>query len=304
MPENATSPLQIRTRGPRAFISIACSEGQQHAFTIELDGSTTNDFHSPDEDAVIVALGGQPSACGTVMRIVSIVKQIHTARTGETDMPNLRFRRRGWYVRGTEAPTGRSRHTTMAEATSVNFQLNAAGISPEYRRAANTLLRWIARNSAPAEHIYRRDQIEALGLTLPRWYTEHLVREALLTPAFITPAREIVGDKLQDIITLRDKGITVQWLTELVAHLSPRAKRRARLNTSLLAGLGGARNVNARLVARFVEHGIYSHIHTYIRASATPAQVLAVYKATNRERTLADLLDQGMTVTDAVRSVA
>lgn len=303
MPQN-TSPIQVRTRGTRAFVTVACSDGQPHRFSIELDGTSSNTFHAPDEDAVITALGGQPSACGTILRVFSIVRHIHAAQAGVRDIPGLRYgTRRGWYQRnGIEVPTrsGFRNHISMRQASSIPFQLNAHGIPHDYRRAANTMLSWIARNSEPLIPIETNETLAALGVEVPARFTNYALQWQLITPAFVTAAKDLVGPKIIKILELRQEGLTVQWITELAETLTARAKRRLRRRDGIARALGCARNLNPRLVARFLERGIYSHIHTYVRASATPDQVLAVFQASNGERTLATLLEQGMTVTDAV----
>jgi hypothetical protein len=175
-----------------------------------------------------------------------------------------------------------------------------------YGNAARTFTRWLTRNSGESRVYQTLGEVTtAHNLSGRNTFARSNVRRNLLTPEFVETAIQVVGSGATAVVELREFGVTVNWIRDLHAALDARTLRRVRRNSAaVISGLRTARNVEPGIVARFLKAGVYAHIHTYARAHARPEQVLAVYRATNGERTLAALLAEGMTVPEAVSSVS
>lgn len=293
--------MSVRTRNDTATFATSCLDGTEHRFTISLDGTVTNPHHDPEEDAVIEALGGALHPCGTLGRAYTAARVCFDALTGTHDVPGLKkTQRRGW-TDGTTCPscTRDARHL----ATPVH---QAARLGTD-RHATLTLLRWLTRRNRVLNPDLHVNPIRASWRTTSDGLQEafgdspgvssqlvsfrSLMLDSLVTPRYVSIAREIVGGSPKAVATLRNTGVRVEWADELLRRTQPRALRYAREHNSLLpTSIGAARNVPAREVARYLNAGVTAHFHTYYTRQVTPQQVIAVYKATNGATTLADLL--------------
>jgi hypothetical protein len=305
------SAITVRTRGNRARLTVLCTDSTPHTITIDRDGTITNEHHSPDEAAVILALGGTPSPCGQAEQIYHAAHIVYLARTGEHDDPTATFSsRRSWRTR-TDCPTC-GYHPSAAHIHTIGHQLGSQGLS-EFVRAGSTLVTWLHRTGRPSTALTStRDLVTAGLVTAPDSNGIRLTPQTLTTLPFIRAAYSVIGEDLNSALRMRRGGLTVHWLTDLGRHLNPRTRNRIAAETAAAGSRSGpteraiikARNINARTIAQFLNAGIHSHLHTYARAHARPDQVLTVYDATQGRTTLADLLEQGHTVTEAVRRAA
>lgn len=291
----------VRTRGPRATFQVTCLDGQIHRFTMSADGTLDNPHHDADEDAVIAALGGAPHPCGRAHLAYQAALIAANASSGRSDDPAARYSQRSGWRSGEPCPTCRG---TAEHVNSVAHQLHLRGID-DLHRPAETLRRWIERNH-PAPRPYRKTSelladFPRLNVDSSRWLGVY--RNDLLTRAFVTAGTVEIGMSIHDVISLRRSGISTQWLTALADQLSPQAKRklRGRMNRKV-AVLAAARNVSPSVIAAYLNAGIYGHLHTYARAHAQPADIIAVYRA-EAPGTLADMLRAGMTVHEALVAV-
>lgn len=295
-------PIRVRTRGELATVVTTCADGAEHRFTITPDGVTSNTHHDADEDAVVIALGGAPSACGQAMLAFEAARTAHQAHQGIRDVKGLRWtRRRGWTLTDTLAGS-------LSDLSNARRVAQAKNLDSDYQHAADIMFRWLTRTRGESIIYSEANDLFAdfpiFNTRQNRYLSGGQIRHLMLTKQFIDDARIVVGNDLQKVCHLRNSGITTHWLHSLVSNLRPRTARSlARHGEDLITALRGARNVEARVVAGFLNAGIYAHLHTYARAHARPDQVLTVYRATNGQTTLADLLGQGLGLTDAIRSV-
>jgi hypothetical protein len=306
--------VQVRTRHDKATITTLCTDGAEHRFTINIDGTITNSHHLEGEDDVIVALGGEPTMCGKAVIAYEAARDVHRAQLGVADVPNLTWnRRRGWVIKNDHICTGArcpGAHHDLAHVMKMRTQLHVRNLNgADFDRAGGTFLRWLNRVVSPATvYAKKADLIDAEGLSVPRrdrFYLGNTIAYMVLTPEFVRLSKAVVGMNLSYNVSLRTRGVTVQWLRTLVENLDARTLRKIRRHDEkMVAALSAARNVDPRAVAALLSAGVYSHLHTYVRAHARPDQVLAVYRATNGQTTLADLLDEGLTVHQAIQRVS
>lgn len=290
--------ISVRTRGSIARFALDCG-GDLHRFSISIDGTVSDSSHDPDEAAVMVALGGRPHACGCAIQAYKSALIAYKANLGLEDNPAARYRTRSGWVSGDQACDACYAYgNTIAHVNSVEHQLASQGLA-EFIPAATTLLRWMHRNGEASQVITARHQLrEALPRGMRGTFTAS-DRRIALTPRFINAAVEITGPNFNNIEKLRRNGVKVQWLNRLVSDLSGPAKTKI-AERGRFSGIVKARNVDARIVAKFLNAGIYDHIHTYARAHVRPEQVLAVYRETNGSKTLADFMEEGLSAPQAL----
>jgi hypothetical protein len=306
----------VRTRGNNATVTATCNDGAVHRFTISIDGTITNSHHEADEDSIIVALGGEPSACGKAVQVYQAARDTYNAYAGIADVPGIRWsRRRGWHVNSQEATcpdTYCGSRNALTHSSSVSHLIFSRGIArstedPNTRLILNagaTFNRWLHRNLGTAQpYATLGEMMRAHNITVGRHHTRMRINRSVITRQFVDNAVRIVGANPIRVLSLRDNGISLGWLTKLVAELNPRTLRKVRAHENIETALQGARNVDPVIVAGFLKAGVYSHLHTYARSHARPSQVLTVYRATNGRQTLADLIEEGMSVHEAIASV-
>lgn len=293
--------ISVRTRGDLASFSLTCGD-TQHTFRADLNGNLIDSPHDPDEAAVMVALGGRPHACGCAVQAFKAARISYRAAIGKEDNPSARYRRRnGWVTGDVECSQCNSYGNTIEHINSVEHQLGIQGLE-EYIPAGKALLRWLHRRGESASVLRTRQELRQAFPRGHRLAFSASSRRSFLTPEFISNALSIVGENYHQVEQMRRQGIKVQWLRSLVSHLDSDTKDKiARRNR--FSGLFKARNVEAVTVARFLNAGIYDHIHTYARAHVRPEQVLAVFRATRGRKTLAEFLDEGMTAPQALASL-
>lgn len=307
----------IRTRGPIATATVACVDGQEHRFTINSQGVITNPHHDPSEDDVIVSLGGRPSPCGQAVLAYRVARSAYRSLVGIEDIAvaplTLAFGKlKGWRTSGEcrNCPTWGS--TTIGHSLSLEHQLESLGYA-ELIPAAKVMLRWMHRVGQVSQLPRNRAEVTNLLPSLPVEENSWIARTAdLVTVSYIRQAHELTALAYSGIVPLRNvAGLSVQWLRELNSRMTSRGKARFKiyLEESTNAGetavriLGPARNLPASEVARFLNAGIYSYIHTYVRNGVRPDQVITVYKSSSGSRPLAEFLKSGKTVRQAIAEV-
>lgn len=305
----------VRTRGNTAFFTVPCLDGETHKFTITTDGVITNPHHDAEDDAVILALGGQAHPCGLTTVAYRAARESFDAENGIRDVPGLRYHNYRWRDGGTDrCPTGGC-GPSIDHISSVKHRSVTLGADIT---AARTLFNWLLRNNGiestvSARRVERRAELIALlsehGLP-PNGANQFLSN--LITPAYLGAALKIVPDSThmsvrdrhQEILDLRNGGITLDWIRTFAEHVSPGAVQNGmQAGRTYYKSLKHARNVDPIKVARLNNAGIVSHFYTYVKAGATPEQVLKVYKATNRTTALADLLNEGLSIPQAITRV-
>jgi hypothetical protein len=292
--------IAVRARGDFAYFSLPCGD-TEHFFRADLDGNLFDSAHDPDEAAVMVALGGRPHGCGCAVQALHAARVSYKAAIGQEDNPLARFRRRtGWTTGATSCPSCSSYNNSIEHINGVEHQLCVQGLE-EYIPAAKTLLRWLHRRGENSTVLKTRQEfMRAFPRDSRSPYS--FGRRWFLTSEFVDLALNIVGDHYGQVEQMRRNGIKVQWLRSLVANLDNEAK--VKISTrNRPSGLLKARNVDPVTVAKFLNAGIYDHIHTYARAHVRPEQVLAVFRATRGRKTLAEFLDEGMTAPQALASL-
>jgi hypothetical protein len=292
--------ITVRTRGDFASFSLPCGD-TEHSFRADLEGNLFDSAHDPDEAAVMVALGGRPHGCGCAVQALHAARISYRAAIGLEDNPSARYRRRnGWATGEATCQSCSSYENSIEHVNGVEHQLSIQGLQ-EYISAAKTLLRWLHRRGKNATVLRTRQELRN---AFPRSSRLPYVsaRRWCLTPEFIELGLAIVGENYHQVDQLRRNGIKIQWLRTLVANLDSSAKTKIG-NRNRFSSLAKARNVDAVTVAKFLNAGIYDHIHTYARAHVRPEQALAVFRATRGRKTLAEFLDEGMTAPQALASL-
>lgn len=293
--------IRVRTRGDFATFSLPCGDSE-HSFRADLLGTLIGSPHDPDEAAVMVALGGRPHACGCAVQALQAARISYRAAIGKEDNPAARYRRRnGWVTGDTACAKCTSYGNTIEHVNSVEHQLGIQGLD-EYIPVAKTLLRWFHRRGEASQVLRTRQELRQAFPRGNRLAFSSSNRRSCLTPEFIDIALSIVGENYNQVEHLRRNGIKIQWLRSLVANLDGDAKLKIS-QRNRFSGLVKARNVDAVTVAKFLNTGIYDHIHTYARAHVRPEQVLAVFRATRGRKTLAEFLEEGLTAPQALASL-
>jgi hypothetical protein len=315
MPEQTTT---VRTRLSVATFTVPCLAGETHTVRITTDGQITNPHHDLEADEIILALGGEPHPCGRAVVAFEIARDIYRARAGERDVPNVRGKHgTGWRPRGEGCPDCTRYSRPMDHFLTPSHQAHVRNVS-DLAHPISILVRWLVRNSNAGLAYTNGDVIATdfpalLDSLRSNRFTSYQ-KGLVLTPAFVEAATTVLGAHLGDIYALRSLGVRVEWLRTLTAGLNRSAKAhlvaratasRTRYSTTSKVStlLNSVRNVDPATVAKFLNAGIYAHIHTYARAHVRPAQVLAVFNATGGDTTLADLMNEGLTVQQALRRV-
>ena len=313
MPVRRRRAASVRVRRDGATFTVPCLEGERHIFVMNPDGTFINSFHDAEADQVAWALGASRHPCGRAALSYSTAEIIFDALTGKRDVPGLKHTaRNGWRDR-CECQTCQPNLTyvpSQEHVTSMAHQAARTGTDPALVRE---MFRWIEQNARSRRRLppprTREDYRVAfarIGVDSrseqDRWFP--IFQQSLITPQFVKAAVPFVGATPGDVHALRIGGVRVEWIRSLAAHTTRSAVAYAHEHNGMLAStLAASRNVDPVLVARFLNAGVTAHFHTYSRAHARPEQVLAVYRATRGEKSLADMLGEGLTVHAAMREV-
>lgn len=307
MPEVA-----IRTRLERAQVTVLCANGEEHKFSLVVDGSIADYAHNADEDAVISALGGELHACAKALKAFKAANLLFDAHTGTKDVPGIRKKRfSGQFTDGHTCSECANRNgSSIHHLMGAPHQASRLGVPLD---ATLAFTRWIARNrEVSLPHLMGRRIQGALtpelsqSLSDERWPS--LQRFATLnklgiTAPFARAAIKLVGTDVDQMIGLRSFAVRTEWVQDLASRLPLRVIEKARANNfTWVRNLGLSRNVPPAFIADFMQAGIYAHFHTYHKARATVGQVLQVYRNTNGQKTLAHYLQEGISIPDALRS--
>lgn len=295
----------------RLTVTSTCTDGETHRFQIGLDGNIENVNHDADTDAVVRALGGEPHACGVALLTYEAAKAAFDAYAGVADNQEARYNGRRWKIEQTCQSCGR--YPTLAHLNSTTHYLGVQGLT-SFTRQANIIFRWLKRNHPEVREPYqniseiRADYPQPVAARVQplNWREGYSgnIRQSTITRPFIDAARLVLGTELHRATALRNKGVTVQWVTALAHSITGRAAQRFREvndTESALTILAGARNVAPAKVAAFLNAGIYANIYTYVKAHATPEQVKFVWNATQGRKSLAVLMNEtGKTAAEIV----
>lgn len=296
----------VRTRLGTAYFVVDCLGGQEHRFTMTLDGQVSNAHHDTEQDAVLLALGGAPHPCNLAQRAHTAAREIFEGLAGEHDLPSLTRTRGGWR-------DGHQCRDCSRSLEHLHTTKHRASLHGTHERLVRTLLAWMKRNSdkhcfSAADATRPTTEFLAAARAVSPDFSparfRFAVRGSIITAPFVREAAPFSSGKFENVALARGEGVRVEWLRELGAQVRPDALAHAlRGDGTLLKTLARSRNVPARAVASYLNAGVTAHFYTYHRAHARPDQVLAVYRATGGRTTLADLLSRGMSVREAMVSV-
>lgn len=302
--------MRVWTRGDRATVNVACGN-ETHRVRLTADGSVTTE-HDETVDQVIAALGGTPHSCMKVLYAFNAAQAALDALAGKKDFKNVHFvTNHNW--KSTTPNVGCSSCSRYSYQNLSHFA-SPEHLASEYntdKYLVSRLLTWLMRNTTE----------ELWNERTSRIYIERLCRYAdietneqyslvaissrnIITPNFVTHAKNVVGNDAKSVLHLRNNGVKVEWLAELDSLVSTRRKQYAQENsTNLARSLASARNVAASKVAYYMNNGVLSHYYTYAQVNASIQQILTVYNMTNHTRTLADFLNEGVSIPEALRRV-
>lgn len=302
--------MRVWTRGNRATVNVLCGN-ETHKVRLTADGSITTE-HDAIVDQVISALGGTPHSCMKVVYAFNAAQAALDALTGKQDFKNVYFvANHNW--KSTTPNVG------CAACTRYSYQNLSHFATPEHlaneyntdKYLVSRLLTWLMRNTTENIWNERTSRIYIDNLcqnadieTNQRHSLVAISSRNIITPTFISHAKNLVGNNVETILYLRNNGVKVEWLSELDSLVSYRRKQYAQENSRNLArSLASARNVPTSKVAYYMNNGVLSHYYTYAQVNATIQQILTVYNRTNRTRTLADFLQEGISIPEALRIV-
>lgn len=300
----------IRTRLERAQITVLCGSGEEHRFSLLVDGTISDYPHDAEHDAVISALGGELHGCAKTLAAFKVAHMLIDAHTGKKDVPGIRKKRfSGTFTDNHTCPECGRGGSSIHHLMGAPHQASRTGVPLE---TTLRLTRWIARNqNLTLPHLLGRRIQGALtpelsqSLSDERW--PNMQRFATLnklgiTAPFARSAIKLVGTDVDAMVALRSFAVRTEWVQDLAPRVSPRIIEKARTsNFTWTRSLGLSRNVPPAFIADFMQAGIYSHFHTYHKARATVEQVLEVYRNTRGDKTLADYLHEGKSIPDAIR---
>ena len=311
---SADAPL-VQIRGNAATITVLCERRETHHVRIRLDGLTPtfSTSHESDVDDVVAALGGALHGCARVKASMDAAIVMWQARMGVRDVPHSRFfQYRGWQNDVTCEHCISSGQSMSHLVDPIHLAQTYGG----YKNVTQRLGQWIARRNGDetvmASFTDNYRSMAAAGVldrmdrrrSVSSW-AHRVPNGILLTPAFVTAAGNIVGNDGEKIVDLRVHGVRVEWVKQLSALVTPEAARYARSkNPTFGKSLYLARNASSSQVARYINAGIHTHLHTYAKLRVEPDDVIAVWKGSHGEASLADLLNAGVTIPEALRRYA
>lgn len=306
--------ISVRTRGPRATMTVACegAEAAPHRVTVTIDGNIEfSAAHNAEHDAVMRALGAPAHPCQQASQAYKAASTIYRALIGECDSPDFYANQRHLLRSRNPCPTcPRWGSGDVAHFHSCQHQGHQHETDSN---AVQTLLKWMVRNSVHRDSISARMFPIIERETLAGYRVDpysitpaHFITEPFLAAAVSLFSEEAsIYERTALVRTLRCGGVKVQWLTALVASLTPVTLRRIKRAESISAqALIGARNIAPEKVARYINAGITANFYTYARVDARPEDVLSVFRATEQRHTLAEDLREGVSIPDALARLA
>jgi hypothetical protein len=305
----------VQIRGNTATVTVLCERRETHHVRVRLDGvvSTFSTPHESDVDDVVAALGGALHGCARVKASMEAAFVMWQARMGVHDVPHSRFfQYRGWQNNVTCDHCVSSGQAMSHLVDPVHLAQMYGG----YESVVQRFGQWVARmngdetamasftdnyrSMAAARVMDRMDRRRGVSSWLRR-----VPNGVLLTPAFVTAAGNLVGNDGSKIVDLRVNGLRVEWVKRVSALVTPEAARYARLkNPTFGKSLYLARNASSAQTARYINAGIHTHFHTYAKLRVEPDDVIAVWKGSRGEASLADLLNAGVTIPEALHRYA
>jgi hypothetical protein len=292
------SQIRTRTRGSKATLKIECSN-EAHEVCINLNGEIESK-HDNDADQVLMALGGEIHSCGRGVNSFQAAKTLSKIMAGETDLATLRYNNvKGWYD-----------SKTCANCPNSSFRLShyysldhlAATFSAD-KTTIRTLYKWIIRKDASiSEKISNNKTIKTMLKTLDDEAIFPSINGLYLSRTYIDSAKKFTGNDPSKIVEMRLNGITVEWIKKLAELVNDSSAEYAQKNNhKLYTSLSKTRNVDPTLVAKYINSGIVTHFYTYSKVDAHPKDILTIYRNTKGSKTLAELLNNGYTIPQALR---
>lgn len=312
--------MQFRSRLDCATITTPCGD-DTHTVTINLDGTITMP-HDQDADDVMFALGAPHHACQRILNAYDAALARDAALTGTHDIPYTNSTRTpGVFISPhacDECRTQRANGTIIGRSHNIKHYTTPQHLAATYNANPDTIQRfthWINRRipnphrlpdtprTTPAVMRYyphTRNTIEARELRRLTITTPYLTSiTQLLPPTSSAP------DIHHAAITARNNGIRTEWLHHITTHTRPTALTHARETHPtahhFLHTLSKARNADPTEVTRLLNAGITAHLYTYAKYRAPIDAILTVYRATHGTRTLADYLNNGTSIPDALQ---
>lgn len=305
--------IRVRTRGSRATLIVPCAtpDAEPHRVLATLAGEMEfSAEHNAEHDAVMRALGAPAHPCQRAAQAFHAAHTIYRALIGESDAPDYYANQRRLLRSRTPCPT--CPRWGSGDISHFHSCAHQAHIHETDTNATYTLLRWMVRNTPRPELINggmrpaipvetaARHGIEPYGLSPTLFIAEPYLAAAVT----LAPRRSTARERTELVRTLRAGGITVQWLTRLVAHLTDATLRRITRDPVSASALVGARNIPAEKVARYINAGITANFYTYAKVNARPEDVLTIYRSSEQRHTLADDLREGITIPDALSRIS
>lgn len=313
--------MTFRSRGDIATVHVDCHD-EQHVVRVSLDGEITTS-HDRDLDAVLVALGEAPHPCQVAENSYRAALEIDRVTRGLADPAGLRAvgTNRRWETT-TPCPQclrNRPNHPTPVGTSVLTHFIHPTHLAATMHADATLIThftKWLSRRITDPDRIPPQRSrntpaaAECFRQLLGHPLTPYDRHTWLLTLRYLEAFTTVAGlpaanrTPVYPLVT-RYRGLRAEWLTELASAVTPQAINRAVHAHSndhdwWLRSLFAARNIPAATIARYLNHGITTHLYTYAKYQATPEQILAVYRATNGQATLADYLNNGTSIPDAL----
>lgn len=306
--------IRVRTRGPRATMTVACEGAQAapHRVIANLDGTIEfSAAHNAEHDAVMRVLGAPAHPCQKASQAYQAASAIYRALIGECDSPDFYANQR--HVLRSRNPCPSCPRWGGGDVSHFHSCSHQAHLFETETNAVYTLLKWMVRNSAQRDSITSgmrpvialetlvRNGVDPYSLSPAHFITEPFLKAAVsLTPSHIS-----TYERTAFVRTLRSEGVKVQWLTNLIANLTPATLRRIKRSEPISAqAIVGARNISSEKIARYINAGITANFYTYAKVDARPEDVLSVFRATGQQHTLAEDLREGVSIPDALSRLA
>lgn len=306
--------ISVRTRGPRATMTVAC-EGtptEPHRVTVAIDGTIEfSAAHNAEHDAVMRALGAPAHPCQQASQAYKAATTIYRALIGECDSADFYANQR--HLLRSRNPCPNCPRWGGVDVAHFYTPQHQAHLHETESHAVLALLKWMVRNSAQRDSISARmtpvvsldilthHQVDPYAIIPAHFITEPFLKAAVA----LTPQDLSLYDRTAFVRTLRTQGVKVQWLTRLVANLTPATLRRIKSREAISTkSLIGARNIAPEKVARYINAGITANFYTYAKVDARPEDVLSVFRATEHQHTLAEDLREGVSIPDALARLA
>lgn len=268
----------VTIRNNVASIQVLCGE-DIHTVTITRQGTIALP-HDREAEEIVTVLGGEPSPCYRVINSYHATVRMVKTVVGLCDPPQMKWSNScGWYS-PVECDDCRTRSSLGVRTIGhYNTPEHLAVAYNGYSTVISNLRDWVAETHHVNPALFNQVHPETRRIIQPFPIIGSftlLSPDMLLTPRYITLAEKFVGEDPSAICELREKGITVEWLTELARLVSDRkARRNFRRNRHIARAMIASRNIPASEVAAYMNAGVTSHYYTYAREHLSPIEARA-----------------------------